>query len=147
MAMRSSWSRDQRRLQAVRGSRARAAVQAELDKLRLLPTAPVAAAALQKEREAVKERGAIAPKTAGTAGSCSIEQAVEFEGAPRECERAGDTARVYRADSEAFAAKVLCVHRTYGKWDFPLVTHFRFSGWLLGSFPEIVYPVNLKHCS
>ena len=68
------------------------------------------------------------------------------EGAPRECERAGDTARVYRADSEAFAAKVLCVHRTYGKWDFPLVTHFRFSGWLLGSFPEIVYPVNLKHC-
>ena len=65
MAMRSSWSRDQRRLQAVRGSRARAAVQAELDKLRLLPTAPVAAAALQKEWEAVKERGAIAPKTAG----------------------------------------------------------------------------------
>ena len=61
MAMRSSWSRDQRRLQAVRGSRARAAVQAELDKLRLLPTAPVASAALQKEREAVKERGAIAP--------------------------------------------------------------------------------------
>ena len=52
---------EQRRLQAVRGSRARAAVQAELDKLRLLPTAPVAAAALQKEWEAVKERGAIAP--------------------------------------------------------------------------------------
>ena len=42
----------------------------------------------------------------------ALEQALESEGAPRECERAGDTARVYRADSETFAAKVLCVHRT-----------------------------------
>ena len=36
---------------------------------------------------------------------------------------------------------------TFGKWDFPHVTHFRFLGWVLGRFPEIVYPVNVQHCS
>ena len=34
----------------------------------------------------------------------------------------------------------------FGKWDFPHVTHFRFFGWVLGRFPEIVYPVNVEHC-
>ena len=33
----------------------------------------------------------------------------------------------------------------FGKWDFPHVTHFRFSGWVLGRFPEIVNPVNVQH--
>ena len=31
------------------------------------------------------------------------------------------------------------------KWDFPLVSHFRFSGREMYRFPKSVYPVNLQH--
>ena len=45
------------------------------------------------------------------------------------------------------AAKVRHLLWTFGKWYFPHVTHFRFLGWVLGRFPEIVNPGNLQHCS
>ena len=45
------------------------------------------------------------------------------------------------------AAKVRHLLWTFGKWYFPHVTHFRFLGWVLGRFPEIVYPVNVQHCA
>ena len=44
------------------------------------------------------------------------------------------------------AAKVRHLLWTFGKWYFPHVTHFRFLGWVLGRFPEIMYPVNVQHC-
>lgn len=56
----------ERRERAVSGSRARAAVQAALDKIVATGnTVPIAAATLRKEREAVAERGNIVAKTAG----------------------------------------------------------------------------------
>ena len=45
------------------------------------------------------------------------------------------------------AANVRHLLWTFGKWDFPHVTHFRFFGWVLGRFPEIVYPVNVQYWS
>ena len=53
----------ERRQRADAGSRARAAVQAELDKIKVQSNVPIAAATLRKEREAVAARGAIVPKT------------------------------------------------------------------------------------
>ena len=64
----------------------------------------------------------------------------------------GDTAclqRAIRRDAGRGSRGVmwrLCGGLQLEKWDFPLVSHFRFSGRGMYRFPKKCYPGNGKHC-